>query len=78
MLKLLCKVGSHHGTWVHVPESCDQVRIYQRCDKESSRVSHDVRVWQSDESIIGREFGLCVRCEEWQSRMDRYIDSYHE
>ena len=75
MLKLLCKVGLHHGTWVYVTDrrpSCAQTRTCQRCSSQSDRYRHDMW-WEPDGMFSSTETGTCQRCNQYQHRKKRLV-----
>ena len=71
MLNLPCKVRWHRGPWVYDSGvgQCTRTRICRRCGGKSSRVRHDVRQWQFDESFSRMEIGICIYCERPQHRL---------
>ena len=66
-----CYVFRWHD-WVYEPgpENCSTIGICRRCDEDSYEVWHEVKRWNSDGWTSRTESGVCVRCEQSQTRLD--------
>ena len=62
--KILCFLGIHSWKWKYIkPDSCQQIKICNRCGKEKKRIEHNWGEWQYKALGLCFQERVCQRCE---------------